>query len=45
VANRAVCAGRREIVDWHDAGPSRQVVEPELDAVMDRLVAAYAVGS
>jgi nucleoside-diphosphate-sugar epimerase len=45
VATVPFAQGAREIVEWHDADPGRQVVEPELDAVMDRLVAAYAVGS
>ena len=44
VATVPFAQGAREIVDWFDADPSRQVVEPELDAVMDRLVAAYGVG-
>ena len=44
VATVPFAQGAREIVDWFDADPSRQVVEPELDAVMDRLVATYAVG-
>ena len=35
--------GAREIVAWHDADPSRRRVDPRLDAVMDRLVATYAV--
>jgi nucleoside-diphosphate-sugar epimerase len=30
--------GAREIIAWHDADPSRQAVDPELDAVMDRLI-------
>ena len=34
--------GAREIVAWHDEDPARQVVDERLDAVMDRLVAAYA---
>ena len=32
--------GAREIVAWHDADPSRQRVDEQLDAVMDRLAAA-----
>ncbi|MEZ0448856.1 SDR family oxidoreductase [Cellulomonas sp. ICMP 17802] len=35
--------GAREIVDWHDADPTRQNVDAALDAVMDRLVAKYQV--
>ena len=33
--------GAREIMDWYDADPSRQVVDSDLDATMDRLVAAH----
>ena len=42
VATVPFAQGAREIVDWHDADPSRQVVDPDLDATMDRLVAAYS---
>jgi nucleoside-diphosphate-sugar epimerase len=35
--------GAREIVAWHDADPSRQVVDQHLDELMDRLVDKYAV--
>ncbi|WP_173921840.1 NAD-dependent epimerase/dehydratase family protein [Agromyces sp. Marseille-P2726] len=34
--------GAREIVEWHDADPSRRVVDGELDAAFDRLVARYS---
>jgi nucleoside-diphosphate-sugar epimerase len=34
--------GAREIVDWHLAEASRQKVDPALDAVYDRLVAAHS---
>jgi nucleoside-diphosphate-sugar epimerase len=30
--------GAREIVAWHDEDPARRAVEPEVDALMDRLV-------
>jgi nucleoside-diphosphate-sugar epimerase len=30
--------GAREIVAWHDADPARRIVDPELDALLDRLV-------
>lgn len=30
-------AGAREIIAWHDADPARRVVDPDLDAVYDRL--------
>jgi len=33
--------GAREIVAWHDADASRQVVDARLDAVMDRLIKSY----
>ena len=33
--------GAREIVAWHDADASRQVVDARIDAVMDRLVETY----
>jgi nucleoside-diphosphate-sugar epimerase len=35
--------GAREIVDWHLADPARQVVNPELDATMDKLAADFGV--
>ena len=33
--------GAREILDWYDEDPSRQVVDEELDAALDRLVATW----
>lgn len=33
--------GAREVVEWYDADPSRQVVDAHMDGVMDRLVEAY----
>ena len=33
--------GAREIVGWHDEDPARQQADARLDAVMDKLVAAY----
>ena len=33
--------GAREIVAWYDGDPARQQADARLDAVMDRLVAAY----
>ena len=33
--------GAREIVAWHDADPARQQADPRIDAVMDKLIAAY----
>jgi nucleoside-diphosphate-sugar epimerase len=35
--------GAREIIDWHLADPARQVVNPELDATMDKLAADFGV--
>ena len=37
--------GAREIVGWYDADPARQEVDSRLDALMDRLVETYRVGS
>ena len=31
--------GARQVVEWHDADPARRRVDPELDALWDRLVA------
>jgi nucleoside-diphosphate-sugar epimerase len=36
--------GAREIADWHLADPARQVVNPALDALMDKLAADFGVG-
>jgi nucleoside-diphosphate-sugar epimerase len=36
--------GAREILAWYDEDPSRQRVDPALDAVMDRLIEAYRPG-
>ena len=33
--------GAEEIMAWYDADPVRQVVDPALDALMDRIVAEY----
>jgi hypothetical protein len=30
--------GAREIVAWHDTDPARRIVDPQLDALLDRLV-------
>jgi nucleoside-diphosphate-sugar epimerase len=35
--------GTREIVDWYQADPARQVVDEKLDALMDKLSADYGV--
>jgi nucleoside-diphosphate-sugar epimerase len=34
-------AGAREIVAWHDEDPARRQVDDRMDALMDKLVAAY----
>jgi nucleoside-diphosphate-sugar epimerase len=36
--------GAREIANWYLADPARQVTDAGLDAVMDKLAAAWAVG-
>ena len=36
--------GVQEIMAWYDADPSRQVVDAEKDAMMDRIIAAYELG-
>lgn len=33
--------GAREIVNWHNADPARQIVNEQLDELMDRVIAAY----
>lgn len=33
--------GAQEMVDWHDADPARRRVDPQLDALYDRLVEAH----
>ncbi|WP_457252560.1 SDR family oxidoreductase [Pedococcus sp. P5_B7] len=35
--------GAQEIVDWHDADSARRVVDADLDALYDRLIAAHRV--
>ena len=36
--------GAREIIEWHDADPSRRRIDRQLDATMDRLVEAFDPG-
>src|ERR1039457_2793812 len=36
--------GAREIIEWHDADPSRRRVDRQLDATIDRLVEAFHSG-
>jgi hypothetical protein len=33
--------GAREIVNWFDADPRRQVVDTEFNRIVDRIIAAY----
>jgi nucleoside-diphosphate-sugar epimerase len=33
--------GARQIVDWYDGDPARQVIDPNLNAIFDKLVAAF----
>ena len=35
--------GAREIAGWHLTDPARQVVNPELEATMDKLAADFGV--
>jgi nucleoside-diphosphate-sugar epimerase len=34
--------GAREMIAWHDADPGRRIVDPRMDALMDRLADVYA---
>ncbi len=36
--------GAREIIAWHEAHPEHQIIEPEMDAIMDRILSAYEFG-
>jgi nucleoside-diphosphate-sugar epimerase len=36
--------GAREIIDWYDADPARQVVDARFDATVDELVATWGPG-
>jgi len=40
VATIPFAQGAREIIAWHDADPARQVVDPALNALFDRIIAA-----
>ena len=40
VATIPFARGAEEIVAWYDADPARQVVDPAIDEVMDRMIAA-----
>jgi nucleoside-diphosphate-sugar epimerase len=37
--------GAREILEWYDDDPSRGVVDPRMDALLDRLVDRFGTGS
>lgn len=41
VATTPFARGAEEIIAWHDADPSRQVVDEEMNRLMDRIIAAY----
>ncbi|MEJ5943901.1 SDR family oxidoreductase [Pseudokineococcus basanitobsidens] len=41
VATTPFATGAREMLEWYDADPARQVVDAHMDAVMDRLVEAH----
>jgi nucleoside-diphosphate-sugar epimerase len=41
VATIPFSSGARQIIDWYDGDPSRQAVDPRMDALMDRLVEAF----
>ena len=33
--------GAKEVMAWHDADPSRQIIDPVFDAKIDEIIAAY----
>ena len=33
--------GAKEMVEWYDADPSRQVIDAEFNALTDRIIVAY----
>jgi nucleoside-diphosphate-sugar epimerase len=41
VASIPFAQGAREIVAWYDADPARQVVDEKMNALIDRILAAY----
>jgi len=43
VATIPFAQGAREIIAWHDADPARQVVDPALNALFDRIIAAVGL--
>ncbi|HEY5051341.1 MAG TPA: hypothetical protein VII50_10600, partial [Acidothermaceae bacterium] len=44
VAAIPFATGARQIVDWYDADPARQVIDAGLNATFDKLVAASRFG-
>jgi nucleoside-diphosphate-sugar epimerase len=44
VATIPFATGARQIVDWYDADPARQVIDADLNATFDKLVAASTFG-
>lgn len=38
----AFAEGAKDIVDWYDEDPARRIVDPDFDALQDRLAALYA---
>ena len=43
VATIPFAHGAEEIVAWHDEDPARQAIDPDMDALLDRLVEAHRV--
>jgi len=41
VATIPFAQGAREIVEWYDADPARQVIDEAIDSLTDRMIAAY----
>jgi nucleoside-diphosphate-sugar epimerase len=37
--------GAEEMVAWYDADPARQVVDPRVEQLLDRIVSAYSLGA
>jgi len=44
VATSTFARGIRRTIEWFRADPARQVIDPEADAVWDRLIASYEKG-
>ena len=41
VARIPFAQGAREIIAWYDADPARQVINPDVDALIERILAGY----